>query len=60
MAGQRETAAVMTAVATPVTVHQQRPPKANVNEPLIYAVSLKKESVTTNSEGVLHILKKAK
>ena len=37
--------------AAPVTVHQQRPPKANVNEPLIYAVRLKKESVTINGEG---------
>jgi hypothetical protein len=50
----------MTAVAIPVTVHQQKQPKANVNEPLIYAVRLKKESATTNGEGVLRILKKDK
>lgn len=33
------------------TVHQQRPPKANVNEAVIYSVFLEKESGTINGEG---------
>ena len=37
----------MTAGATPAAVHLQRPPKANVNESLIYAVRQEKKSVTT-------------
>ncbi|MEE9120436.1 MAG: hypothetical protein V3U56_04015 [Syntrophobacteria bacterium] len=41
----------MMAGAAPVTVRQQRPPKANVNEPLIYSVRLEKESGTINGEG---------
>lgn len=37
--------------ATPVTVHQERPPKANVNEPGIYALRVEKESGKINGEG---------
>jgi hypothetical protein len=42
---------VITAEATPVTVRPKKPPKANVHEPLIYAVRLEKESGTINAEG---------
>jgi hypothetical protein len=37
--------------AAQATVHQQRPPKANVIEPLIYSVCLEKESDTINGKG---------
>lgn len=36
--------------AVPVTVHQQKPQKANVNEPLICTVYLEKKSGTINGE----------